>query len=495
MRSSTPAPPVVSTAVGRMRGTWLQDSAVFRGIPYAEAPVGPLRFSAPVARTPWEGTLDVTSFGATPLRGDGGITLIPEHAVAGDDTLSVNIWTPSPGPEAALPVVVWIHGGGFVSGSPASPWYDGRAFARDGIVLVTISYRLGFQGFGWIEDAVPNRGVLDWICALKWVNQHIAAFGGDPSKVTIAGQSAGGGAVLTLLGAPAAAGLFRAGYAMSAAVADPSVEAAKQRSQHLAKLAGVPATAAGFESVSESRILELQPRITKPAAPHLLRDVHELLRDGLMLGPIADGRVVAELPAAGVASGASARVPLVIGSTEGELDGLFKPERLLDHLPRKAMLRTLGATPEEATRWLSSRPAHEADGSMELLGRYATDAVFHSWIPRVAAARAAANAGPTWSYRFRWHGDSPPHAGHCIDVPFLFDRLDAQGVEAVAGQHPPQSLADEVHGAMVNFARDLNPGWPADVAGLGPNRIFDSPAVSLADAYGSARALTQPLAP
>lgn len=493
MRPSPTTQPVVSTASGRVRGTWADDCAVFRGIPYAEPPVGPLRFAAPVPRAPWEGVLDTAIFGATPLRVEGGITLIPEHSVAGDDTLSVNVWTPDLDPEAALPVVVWIHGGGFVSGSPASPWYDGRAFARDGIVLVTVSYRLGFRGFGWIEDAVPNRGVLDWVCALRWVHEHIAAFGGDPAKVTIAGQSAGGGAVLTLLGTPEATGLFRAGYAMSAAVADPSREAAEHRSRHLAKLAGVPATAAGFGSVSESRILELQPRITKPAAPHLLRDVHELLRDGLMLGPIADGRIVPQPPAAAVADGINAGVPLVLGSTDGELDGLFRPDKILDRLPQRAMIRALGASAEEAERWLRTALASGTEHSMELLGRYATDAVFHSWIPRVAAARAAANAGPTWSYRFRWHSDSPPHAGHCIDVPFIFDRLDAPAVEAIAGAHPPQHLADEVHGALVSFARDLDPGWLRDDSGFGPSRIFDSPATPPADAYDSARALVSAL--
>lgn len=483
--------PVVETASGRVRGVQGNGFSVFKGIPYAEPPVGALRFAAPVARAPWEGTIDAVSFGPTPLRHEGGITRIPEHSVSGDDTLSVNVWTPSLEPSAELPVVVWIHGGGFVSGSPASPWYDGRAFARDGVVLVTISYRLGFKGFGWIEDAVPNRGVLDWICALKWVRNHIRSFGGDPKKVTIAGQSAGGGAVLTLLSAPGAVGLFRAGYAMSAAVADPSVAAARHRSQHLAKLAGVPETAAGFGTIPESRILELQPRITKPVAPHLLRDVHELLRDGLMLGPVADGRIVRESPTTGVGTGINAGVPLVLGSTEGELDGLFHTEGVLDRAPRKVLLRALGATPNGATRWLNTPLALATEHTINLLERYATEAVFHSWIPRTAAARSAAGAGPTWSYLFRWHSDAPPQAGHCIDVPFVFDRLDAPGVERVAGIYPPQPLADEVHGALVNFARDLDPGWPADNAGYGPSRVFDAHSPKLADAYASTRALLE----
>lgn len=154
--------PVADTPSGRVLGVWEETPtgtiSVFRGIPYAEPPVGPLRFAAPEPRSSWEGTRDGTKFGPTPLRGDAGLTIIPEHSVPGGNTLSVNVWTPSLDRQARLPVLVWIHGGGFVSGSPASPWYDGRSFARDGVVLVTLSYRLGFTGFGWIDEAPANGG-------------------------------------------------------------------------------------------------------------------------------------------------------------------------------------------------------------------------------------------------------------------------------------------------------------------------------------------------
>ena len=200
----------VTTTAGRVRGRWRPTtggrgnprSAAFLGIPFAEAPVGELRFQAPVPKAPWEGVRDALEFAATAQRGDPGVTLIPEPSVEGESTLNVNVFTPSParaGQGTGLPVLVWIHGGGYFAGSPASVWYDGRNFNRDDVVTVSISYRLGFDGFGWIEDAPSNRGVRDWLLALEWVQQNIAAFGGDPSRVTIAGQSAGGGAVLTLL--------------------------------------------------------------------------------------------------------------------------------------------------------------------------------------------------------------------------------------------------------------------------------------------------------
>lgn len=147
----------VATPSGRIRGFWRGApgtpgaSAAFLGIPFAEAPVGSLRFGAPVPFAPWPGVRDALSFGATAQRGDPGVTLIPEPSVPGESTLNVNVFTPSPTlaePGTGLPVLVWIHGGGFVGGSPVSPWYDGRAFNRDGVVTVTISYRLGFDGFG-----------------------------------------------------------------------------------------------------------------------------------------------------------------------------------------------------------------------------------------------------------------------------------------------------------------------------------------------------------
>ena len=498
--------PVVRTAAGAVRGSWEPldpaspegaCAAVFRGIPFAAAPVGALRFAPPAPVETWEGVREATAFGPTPQRGDTGITLIPEHSVPGDDTLNVNVWSPDPGAGARLPVVVWIHGGGFISGSPASPWYDGRAFARDGLVLVTISYRLGFTGFGWIDGAPANRGVLDWVRALEWVQRNIAAFGGDPDRVTVAGQSAGGGAVLTLLGVPAARGLFRAGYAMSAAVAAPSVEGAAERTKHLARFAGVTPDLAGISRLAEARILALQRKVTAPAAPRLLRDLHGMLRDGLMIGPLVDGDLIPSEPLVGASQGANAHVPLALSAADDELMGMFTPRPLLDHAPRRAALRALGAPVEAVDRWLATPEVEATASSVAVIGRYATDAVFRSWVPHVARARGASEiAGNTWTSRFSWHAPeaeagAPHFAGHCSDVPFVFDRLDAPGVERVAGGAPPQALADAVHGALVRFACDGDPGWHPDAAGAGPTRVFDLPVRDELDAYASAAALLE----
>ena len=173
--------PEVDTAAGRVRGFWRGSSAAFLGIPFAEPPVGDLRFAAPVPARPWSGVRDATQHGPTAQRTAlSEITLIPEPSIPGESTLNVDVYTPSPSVGDALPVLVWVHGGGYVAGSPASPWYDGRSFNRDGVVTVCVSYRLGFDGFGWIEGAPSNRAVRDWLLALEWVQTNIAAFGGDP---------------------------------------------------------------------------------------------------------------------------------------------------------------------------------------------------------------------------------------------------------------------------------------------------------------------------
>ena len=194
--------PIAVTQQGKVMGSTEKGAAVFLGIPYAAAPVGEARFAPPMPPKRWEGTRTARAYGATALQPDQEFTLIPEPAVEGDNCLNLNVFTPDPD-TAGLPVLVWIHGGGFFAGCSASPWYWGERFARDGVVLVSINYRLGIEGFLPVEDGGANRGVLDWLAALEWVQHNIEAFGGDLSQVTVAGQSAGGvAAALAPLHAP-----------------------------------------------------------------------------------------------------------------------------------------------------------------------------------------------------------------------------------------------------------------------------------------------------
>ncbi|POH58963.1 carboxylesterase/lipase family protein [Arthrobacter glacialis] len=471
-----------STTAGLVRGAWRKECAVFLGIPFAEPPVGPLRFAAPVPHGPWEGVRDALNMGATPQRGnDGGITLIPEPSVPGPSTLNVNVFTSSPGIAAGLPVLVYIHGGGFTSGSPASTWYDGTAFARDGAVTVVISYRLGFEGFGWVEGAPHNRGVMDWMLALEWVQQNVAAFGGDPGRVTIAGQSAGGGAVLTLLGMPSAQNLFSAVYCSSGVAADVTVQKSREFAAKLAERAGVAATRAGFESVDEEVLLELQKKATTPEGPPL-KALRSLADDGLILGPVMDGDLIVQSTIESIRTGVGADKPLVIGANDDEFSMIFaEAKNKLKWIPAGFMLGRIGLRGPKRRAYLQANAEVKSGGTAAVMGRYLTDSIFRAFIPRLLEARGSAS---TWVYRFSWR--SPVHdcAFHCLEVPFFFDLLDTEGVAAIAGDNPPQAVANELHAAASRFLADGDPGWPG-YGTKGLTKVFDSPSTVMANGYAA----------
>jgi len=497
MTVELPDGPVVEIAPGRVRGFWRGEpgqrgaSAAFLGIPFAQAPVGDLRFAAPAPPEPWEGVRDALEYGATPVRHDPGDTLIPEPAIPGDSTLNVNVFTPAPGdPAGALPVIVWIHGGGYISGSPASPWYDGRAFNRDGIVTVSISYRLGFDGFGHIADAPSNRGVRDWLAALQWVQQNIAAFGGDPARVTIAGQSAGGGAVLTLLGMPRAQHLFHSAWALSGALADVPPERARTASAKLAHLAGVEPTRNGFASVPEEKLHSLQEAAVATDSKDRLAGVRGLLNDGLPWGPAIDGDLLTQPTVDSLRTGVGADKPLVLGATDDEFTMVTDSAKgKLRLIPAGLALARLGISPERRRAYLADNVAQRRKGTAAMLGRYASDVVFRALVPRVADARGEA---PTWVYRFSWPSPVRGWAHHCLDVPFWFDCLSDERVPNITGPNPSQRLADAVHGAAAALVRDGEPGWRPWSSSRGTTRVFGGPASApdvIADGYQSVRAL------
>ncbi len=489
--------PIVQIRPGAVRGRWRGEpgtataSAAFLGIPFAKPPVGELRYAPPVPPEPWDGVRDALSFGATTQRGDPGVTLIPEPTIPGEATLNVNVYTPAPGEaSAALPVLVWIHGGGFTAGSPASPWYDGRAYNRDGVVTVSISYRLGFDGFGYIRGAPSNRGVRDWLLALEWVRDNVAAFGGDPGRVTIAGQSAGGGAVLTLLGMPAAQGLFSAAWALSPAVGDVSGERARTASARLANLAGVTADRDGFASVSEETLLALQQRAGSRESSDRLAPLRDLLRDGLPWGPMIDGDLLDRPVVEALRAGVGADKPLVLGATDDEFTGAADAfERRLRLVPVGFVMSRLLPDPTVRRAYLAANRPQRRRGTAAMLGRFVTDSIFRSKVVRVAEARASA---PTWVYRFSRASPNRRWALHCLDVPFWFDCLDDPAVPSIAGDAPPRALADALHGAAAAFIRAADPGWTPWSSSPSATRVFGGEASApdvVRDGYASTRAL------
>ncbi|KHK95662.1 carboxylesterase [Microbacterium mangrovi] len=481
------------TTKGAVRGFWRGEpgtagaSAAFLGIPFAKAPVGALRFAEPQPMDRWDDVRDALDFGATAQRGDPGVTLIPEPSVPGESTLNVNVFTPAPGDEdAALPVLVWIHGGGYFAGSPASPWYDGKAFNRDGVVTVSIGYRLGFIGFGHVEGAPENRGVRDWIAGLEWVQANIRAFGGDPDRVTIAGQSAGGGAVLTLLGSEKAQHLFNGVWALSGATADVAPEKARTLTAKIANALGIEPTRAAFEAVSEDALLTAQK-----AATDLGADLSGFLDEGLGLGPAIDGDLIPRPTIESLAAGVGADKPLVLGATDDEFSmALAGQAKKLRWIPLSLLLGKMGLKGSRRRAYLAANRDVVARGHAAVLGRYISDRMFKTAVVRTADARGDA---PTWVYRYSYAGSPFRSAVHCIDVPFWFDCLDSPvGIPALAGPNPPQALADATHGAAVVLIRERRAEWPAWSERPGTGRVFGG-AASRPDVDSDAYAGVRPL--
>ncbi len=480
----------VETNAGKVRGRWRATtgkganarSAAFLGIPFAQPPIGDLRFKAPVPVEPWQGVLDALDYGATAQRGDPGVTLIPEPSIPGDSTLNVNVFTPSPKPAKkgqGLPVLVYIHGGGYFAGSPASPWYDGRNFNRDDVVTVTISYRLGFTGFGWIEGTVQNRGVRDWIAGLQWVQDNVAQFGGDPKRVTIAGQSAGAGSVLTLLGMEAAQNLFHQVYAISTPIPDLSRERAQKFASKMAKELGVEPTLDGFSSVPEDKLLEAQAKLSAMDPSQM----EEAMQEGLSMGPTVDGELILRPALDSLKAGVGADKHLVLGATDDEMTmALFDQASKLKLVPKGLLLSKMGVPKDVQKAYIAANQDALDKGKHFLAGRVISDRMIK--IPTVLVMRAREDA-PTWAYRFSWTSSTFNAAVHCVDVPFFFDCLDGPSMEALTGPNPPQALADDVHRAVVDFIRTGDPGWPQYTSSNPVVHVWDIPDRDVTGAYDS----------
>ncbi|HIW90510.1 MAG TPA: sigma-70 family RNA polymerase sigma factor [Candidatus Corynebacterium avicola] len=489
--SSAADSPEVSIETGRVRGIWRGESAAFLGIPYAEPPVGDLRFSAPVPHGSWDGVRDATTHGATPQRRLFSTSpTIPEAVVDGDSRLNVNVFTPAPGDDTAkLPVFVWLHGGAFLEGSPSSPWYDGRSFNRDGIVTVNVAYRLGVDGFGAVgEDdrtGRVNRGLLDQVAALEWVQRNIAQFGGDPDQVTIGGQSAGGTSVLDLLAVPATEGLFHRAIAQSPAVNDIPVEEVDKYSERLADTLGIEHTLEGWRSLPEEKICDVESDgdayggtspFGRPEPVDIVPTIRAV-RGGhpgvvsMKWAPAVDGKIFTASVAEAVAGGQAAQVPLLLGRARNETP-VPSPR------PRSEVESQLqdAGVPDAAIERLGAE--------LEIIGDQFADAqvmgelLFGVGTLRVAEARRTAagqvpdHAG-TWLYDFAGRVETGKVSPHCTDIPYSFDVLDADRVPPASG--PTQPLADAMHGDWVRFIKGEDPEWPSvQDAGIHQARVYDA---------------------
>lgn len=479
--SSTPSD-VVRSALGPVRGIRRSTGIAFLGIPYAQPPVGDLRFAAPVPPRAWTDTRDCTKYGPTAqLKQLSAVTTIPEPSIPGNDYLTLNVFTPDPSSSAKLPVMMWIHGGGFVAGSPASPWYDGSSFNRDGVVTVVVGYRLGVEGFLRVEGAPDNRAVLDWIAALQWIHRNIGAFGGDPDKITVAGQSAGGSAVWTLMNTPSARPLFRAGISESGALTVPGDAAsAAATAVEFTRATGVPATVAALQDLSREQLQALQDKLPRPGQPGA--------GNGMALAPIADGVLIPESAAAALDSGHSAGVPLLIGFTRDEFNAMSS---MITDAQAPRMLAAMGV---DAATENAYRAAYPGLSHTQLVAQINSDMLLRG--PSYHVAEEHARRGrPTWLYEFTRPSTAPgPYLGtasHCLEIPFAYDLLQAPNVTAVEGDNPPPQLAAAMHTAWVDFIKNGDPGanWPRYTLDRRETMIWDNTSHVAADPFAAQRPL------
>ncbi|TGJ95272.1 carboxylesterase, partial [Actinotalea fermentans ATCC 43279 = JCM 9966 = DSM 3133] len=254
----------VVTGKGAVEGTVADGVERFLGVPYAAPPFRTRRFASLEPAEPWDGVRDATRYGATspqsPYPGALG-ELLPTVRIDGEDVLHVNVWTPAVrGPEL-LPVLVWVHGGSLAHGSNALAGYDGTRFAQDGVVFVGVNYRLGAEGFSVLDGAPRNLGLADQLAALAWVQDEVAAFGGDPRRVTLAGQSAGGNTVAAILAHPSAPGLVARAIVQSGPLSAQPATRAGRITRAMGKDLAVPTTSAGFATVLPEALVASQDRV------------------------------------------------------------------------------------------------------------------------------------------------------------------------------------------------------------------------------------------
>jgi para-nitrobenzyl esterase len=463
---------IIATGSGRLRGRVDGGVHSFRGIPYAAPPFGANRLRPPRPAESWSGVRDALSFGAEPPQlkpppDHPASAMVWDPAEPGEDCLNLNIWTPDP--EAhGLPVMVWIPGGMFEVGTGAT--YDGSRFARDGVVCVTINYRVGPEGFLYLADGDANLGLLDQVAALEWVRANIEAFGGDPANVTIFGESAGAMSVGTLLAVPRAEGLFRRAICQSGA-ADRVIDAATalRIGRELAARLGIEATRDAFAAVPPDRLLlaaaELKGDLLAQPDPGLWG--LEVIASMLPWQPVIDGDVLPAAPIERIAAGSAAGVDVMAGSNtddwklfviaNGSL-GRVTVETLTGPVATHGFETALayGLSDKDVAGY---RAAYPGAVPGEILAAIETDWWCRIPALRLAEAHAPARSG-TFMYEFAW---AAPGVGacHALEIGFVFDTLDL-GPNQMLGPMlggAPHALADAMHCAWVAFAMTGEPGW------------------------------------
>jgi para-nitrobenzyl esterase len=490
---------IVETRYGKVQGSKQDSISVWKGIPFAQPPTGQRRFRSPRPLEPWTGVREATAFGPMAPQvpetlGNiaGGADRAAKLPPMSEDCLYLNIWSPGADQEKR-PVMVWIHGGAFTLGSASDPWYDGTSFAANhNIVVVTLNYRLGILGFVSLKDLAGadatytgNCGLLDQIAALEWVRENIAAFGGDPDQVTVMGESAGAMSIGTLLGMPAAHGLFQRAVLQSGAGSDLTTRprATNVAQALLAKL--------GLETSQLSALAEVPFEALLKVQPELGREFGGVQA----FSPIIDGETLPQHPSAMIAQGSAADVAILAGTNRDE----WRLFALMSGGPKVDEVQLTQLFGDEAQRALAIYTEARADTSPELAWiDIMSDLVFRMPAIRLAELQVRQGA-PVWMYRFDWQ--SPAFGGvlgaaHAVELPFVWNTLDPEISRRFTGDSPSsQPLADRMHASWAAFIRSGNPAiaslpaWPPYDLERRATMIFSDVPHVVDDPQGQVRAL------
>jgi para-nitrobenzyl esterase len=458
---------LADTSFGKVRGSVVDDVCRFYGVPYAAAPVGANRFAAPAAHPGWSGERDAAQKGANApqiLRDFPGMDVTPfigDGWRKGDEYLIANIWTPDTRAER-LPVMVFIHGGAWVGGTSDCAAYDGTSFARNGVVLVSINYRMGIEGVLPLAGAATNLCLRDMIAALNWVQQNAGNFGGDPGNVTVFGESAGAMSIANLVGSPLARGLFRraiieSGHgSMLRTMATADILIAK-----LAEILGVARTVGGFRMKSLEDCARAVESVSLPGAGLDLREPDGRDRTfGLSkFLPLIGDDVVPEPTLDALGKGAGSDVDVLIGSCTEEMNIYFVPTGVADIEDPSMVRAILGAVTPDATGILADYGLGKGARAGAVLAAALSDLVFRDPVRRFAGT----HKGRTHVYEFGWR--SPAFGGrlgacHALELPFVFNTLPScTGPEGLVGENPPQEIAQHTHELWVRFAKGQSLPW------------------------------------
>lgn len=463
------ANPVVRTKFGSVRGIREGNVFSFRRIPYAANPFLPEnRFRAPQPMRPWSETRDAGSFGLPPPQPNRGV---PTQLFGGTDDLTLNIWTPDPAAKG-LPVMVWIPGGAFIRGDAGEANYNGSRFAADGIVLVTINYRVGADGFLQVDGMPANRGILDQVAALEWVQENIAAFGGDPANITLFGQSAGAESVAILLGMSRTKGLFHRAIIQSAPMQSVTRSQATELGAAFAKDLGVAPTPAALAGVPFPKLVEAVVKLGQT-----IKDRErwgKLSWGGTAFLPVVDGDVLEAAPLEALAHASRRDIPVIVGCTDDEARLYLVPGGAIDRISSEALELLISdfGLPADTAEVYARDPFRRSTG--DIFAAATSDYTFRMPSLRIAEMRAANRK--TWFYNFAWRSpanDGRLGAAHFADVPFTFGTEKNSAAAGFVGNNPPASLVDAMHSAWGAFAKTGTPGWtPYDLESR-PTMRFD----------------------